>query len=152
MLIGTAWLSRASANTGYITGIVAPMIIFGIGQGLGLSTLTTGGIAGVASEDAAVAGGLVNVAHHTGGAFGLGILVTVFVAAGSNARGAQQLLADRVSASLTGAAILIAAALLVTLIPPPRGRRSAQDSRRVAASRNPAHPGAEVLTESRAAA
>jgi hypothetical protein len=63
MLIGAAWISRASVNTGYLTGIGAPMIIFGVGQGLGLSTLTTGGMAGAAPKDAGVAGGLVKVAH-----------------------------------------------------------------------------------------
>lgn len=68
-----------------------PMIIFGVGQGLGLSTLTTAGMAGVAPKDAGIAGGLINVAHHTGGALGLGILVTVFAAAGTGAHGPQQL-------------------------------------------------------------
>jgi predicted MFS family arabinose efflux permease len=81
MLIGTAWISRVSADTSYLAGIALPMVLFGIGQGLGLSTLTAGGMAGVARRDAGVAGGLVNVAHHTGGALGLGILVTIFAAA-----------------------------------------------------------------------
>jgi protein-S-isoprenylcysteine O-methyltransferase Ste14 len=128
------------------------MIIFGIGQGLGLSTLTTAGMAGVAPKDAGVAGGLVNVAHHNDGALGLGILVTVFAAAGTGAHGPQQLLADRVSASLTGAAIFLAAALLLTLITQRRAPRTALDSNRLAAAQNLAHPGAEVLTETRAAA
>jgi hypothetical protein len=81
MLIGTAWMSRVSVDTGYLLGIAVPMIVFGIGQGLGLSSLTTAGMAGVQPRDAAVAGGLVNVSHHLGGALGLGILVTVFDAA-----------------------------------------------------------------------
>jgi MFS family permease len=152
MLIGTAWISRASVNTGYLTGIVMPMIIFGAGQGLGLSTLTTAGMAGVVPKDAGVAGGLVNVAHHTGGALGLGILVTVFAAAGAGAQGPRQLLSDRVSASLTGAAIFLAAALLVTLITQRRAPRTALDHKRLAATQNLAYPGAEVLTETRAAA
>jgi hypothetical protein len=48
MLIGTAWMARVSVDTPYLTGIAIPMIIFGIGQGLGLSTLTNAGMAGVA--------------------------------------------------------------------------------------------------------
>ena len=120
MLVGTAWISRASVDTGYLTGLVMPMIIFGIGQGLGLSTLTTAGMAGVAPKDAGVAGGLVNVAHHIGGALGLGILVTVFAAAGSGAHSARELLAQGVSASLTGAALMLALALLVTVVARPR--------------------------------
>lgn len=152
MLIGTAWISRVSVDTGYLAGIALPMIIFGVGQGLGLSTLTTAGMAGVAREDAGVAGGLVNVAHHTGGALGLGILVTIFAAAGAGTHGPQQLLATRVSASLTGAAIFVAAALLVTLITHPRKSPTAVNSTRRAAAQHPAHPGAEILKENRAAA
>src|SRR5207248_55731 len=78
MLIGTAWMTRLSASTGYLTGLLAPMVIFGVGQGLGLSTLTTAGMAGIDARDAGVAGGLVNVFHHIGGALGLGILMTLF--------------------------------------------------------------------------
>jgi predicted MFS family arabinose efflux permease len=153
MLVGTAWISRLSADTSYLVGIALPMIIFGIGQGLGLSTLTSSGMTRVAREDAGVAGGLVNVAHHTGGALGLGILVTIFAGAGSGAHGAQ-LLADRVSAALTGAAIFVALALMVTLItrPPTLRGVSTRAEHDLAAAQSPAHPGAEVLSESRAAA
>ncbi|MCA1693483.1 MAG: hypothetical protein LC749_01435 [Actinobacteria bacterium] len=97
------------------------------------------------------AGGLVNVTHHTGGALGLGILITIFAAAGSGAHGPQQLLADRVSASLTGAAIFLAAALLVTLIAHPRASRATLDDA-AGGHAEPRPPGAEVLTEARAAA
>jgi MFS family permease len=115
MLAGTAWMSRVSADTGYVLGIAVPMVVFGIGQGLGLSSLTTAGMAGVEPRDAAVAGGLVNVSHHLGGAVGLGILVTVFDAAGGH-------LANRVSASLTVACLFLLLALVVTLLTrnPPR--------------------------------
>jgi hypothetical protein len=134
MLIGTAWMSRASVSTGYLTGIAPPMLVFGIGQGLGLSTLTTAGMAGVDPRDAGVAGGLVNVAHHLGGALGLGILVTVFAAAGSGAHGARELLADRVSASLTAATVFLVLAVVVTVVAHPRRRAEiALSENRVAA-------------------
>ena len=120
MLIGIAWLSRVGVDTPYLTGIALPMVVVGIGQGLGLSTLTNAGMAGVAGEDAGAAGGVVNVAHHLGGAVGLGILVTVFDAAGTEADGARALLAERTSAALTGAAVLLVIALLVVLIVRPR--------------------------------
>src|SRR4051812_46703626 len=123
MLIGTAWTSRVGADTAYAAGIALPMIVFGVGQGLGLSALTTGGMAGVAAQDAGVAGGLVNVAHHLGGALGLGILVTVFDAAGAAGDGPHELLAHRASAALTAAAAFLVLGLAVTLIA--RGRRAA---------------------------
>jgi hypothetical protein len=116
MLAGTAAMSRVSVTTGYALGIAVPMVVFGIGQGLGLSALTTGGMAGVGPRDAGIAGGLVNVAHHLGGAFGLGILVTVFDTAGAGAHGPQELLAHRVSAALTAATVFLLAALVVTIM------------------------------------
>ena len=120
MLIGTAWTSRVGTDTAYLVGIALPMLVFGIGQGLGLSALTTGGMAGVAAKDAGVAGGLVNVAHHLGGALGLGILVTVFDAAGAADDGPRELLAHRVSAALTAATAFLVLALLVRLMARPR--------------------------------
>jgi formate hydrogenlyase subunit 4 len=77
-------------------------------------------MAGVNSRDAGVAGGLVNVAHHLGGAFCLGVLVTVFNAAGSPGDTPQVLLADRVSAALTAACLFLVTALAVTLVARPR--------------------------------
>jgi MFS family permease len=127
MLVGTAWTSRVGPDTAYLAGIALPMLIFGVGQGLGLSALTTGGMAGVAAQDAGVAGGLVNVAHLLGGALGLGVLVTVFDAAGTAGDGPPELLAHRVAAALTAATAFLVLALLVTLI----ARR-----RRVAATRS----------------
>src|SRR3954449_771309 len=126
MLIGTAWTSRVGPDTPYVAGIAVPMVIFGVGQGLGLSALTTGGMAGVAAQDAGVAGGLVNVAHHLGGALGLGILVTVFDAAGGLGDTPHALLAHRVSAALTVAVAFLALALAVTLLTRPRRSAAAQ--------------------------
>jgi hypothetical protein len=124
--------------------------------GLGLSTLTNAGMAGIAARDAGAAGGLVNVAHHIGGAFCLGILVAVFEAAGSGAADARELLADRVSASLTAAAVLLVLALLVTLVAQPGTRpRIADDRAHVSAppgTANPVHPARRTLTEHSAAA
>jgi hypothetical protein len=38
-------MSRVPPTTGYVLDIAVPMIVFGIGQGFGLSTLTTAGMA-----------------------------------------------------------------------------------------------------------
>jgi EmrB/QacA subfamily drug resistance transporter len=153
MLVGTASMSRVSPTTGYALGIALPMIVFGIGQGFGLSALTTAGMAGVAPQDAAVAGGLVNVAHHLGGALGLGILVTVFDAAGGAAHG-RDLLADRVSAALMAACAFLVLALIVTGITPRRRRAdstpSEEDPSLLATTASPGHPAAEALGECQA--
>jgi predicted MFS family arabinose efflux permease len=114
-LIGMAWLSRLSADSSYVTGIALPMIAIGAGQGGALGPLTASGIAGVAPEDAGAASGLVNVAHQLGGSLGLGILVTVFAAAGSTTLGGRALFAHRVGASLTAGTAMLALALVVVI-------------------------------------
>jgi predicted MFS family arabinose efflux permease len=121
-LIGMAWLSRLDADSPYLTGVALPMVLIGIGQGGALGPLTAAGIAGVAPEDAGAASGLVNVAHQLGGSLGLGVLVTVFAAAGSAALDARDLLAYRVATALTAGTVMLvlALAVVVALIVRPR--------------------------------
>ena len=115
-LIGVAWLSRLSADTPYLTGIALPMVLIGSGQGGTLSPLTASGIAGATSQDAGAASGLVNVAHQLGGSLGLGILVTVFAAAGSDTLNPRDLLAHRVGTSLTAGTAMLALALVLVVV------------------------------------
>jgi MFS family permease len=94
-LIGMAWLSRLDADTPYLTGVALPMLLIGVGQGAALGPLTAAGIAGVQPQDAGAAGGVTNAAHQLGGSLGLGILVTVFAAAGSSTLGTRASLAHQ---------------------------------------------------------
>ena len=113
--IGMAWLSRVSADSSYLTGVALPMLLIGAGQGGVLAPITAAGVAGVAPEDAGAASGLVNVFHQIGGSLGLGILVTVFAAAGSAALDGRDLLAQQIGAALAGGAVLLALAFVVVL-------------------------------------
>lgn len=97
----------------------------GAGQGGSLGPLTASGIVDVAPEDAGAASGLVNVAHQLGGSLGLGILVTVFATAGT-ATGARDLLARRVSTSLTAGTAMLAVALMLVVMPIARPGRTAR--------------------------
>jgi EmrB/QacA subfamily drug resistance transporter len=78
VLAGMAWLSRISPGTGYLPGVLGPMLLFGFGIGIAFVPLTTAALAGVRPEDAGAASGMVNVTQQVGGALGLAILVTVF--------------------------------------------------------------------------
>jgi EmrB/QacA subfamily drug resistance transporter len=113
--IGMAWLSRVSADSSYLTGVALPMLLIGAGQGGVLAPITAAGVAEVAPEDAGAASGLVNVFHQIGGSLGLGILVTVFAAAGSAGLDGRDLLAHQIGAALTGGAVLLALAFVVVL-------------------------------------
>jgi cyanate permease len=115
-MIGMAWLSRLSSDSSYWTAIALPMVLIGLGQGGTLSPLTVSGVAGVAPEDAGAASGLVNVSHQMGGSLGLSILVFVFATAGSGISDARELLAHRISTSLTAGTGMLALALIIIFI------------------------------------
>jgi EmrB/QacA subfamily drug resistance transporter len=131
-LFGMAWLSRIGADTPYTTGIAIPMAILGLGAAAAFTPLTTAGVAGVASEDAGAASGLVNVAHQLGGSLGLGVLVTVFASAQAPAHVRELAsasprplgLAHAISTSLMAGTAMLALALgvVVLLLRPPRTR------------------------------
>jgi len=123
-LVGMAWLSRVGTGTPYLTGVAIPMMILGLGAACAFTPLTTAGVAGVASEDAGAASGLVNVAHQLGGSLGLGLLVTVFASA-LPAGPARAGLAHAISTSLTAGTVMLALALAVVLVAGRRPRRGA---------------------------
>jgi EmrB/QacA subfamily drug resistance transporter len=113
--LGMAWLGQVAPDTPYLLGVALPMVLIGAGQGCTLSPLTVAAVAGVASEDAGAASGLVNVAHQLGGSLGLGLLVVVFAAAGGHVTDPRVGLAHQVAASLTASAVFLTAALVTVL-------------------------------------
>jgi len=106
-LLGMGWLAQVDAASAYLTGVAVPMVLIGAGQGLAFAPLTSFGIAGVVSEDAGAASGLVNTAHQLGMATGLAILV----AGSADVAG----LAAQVSTALTWGTGLLTLCLLVVL-------------------------------------
>lgn len=114
-IVGMWWLSRAGADTSYLSGVALPMVLIGIGQGGSLGPLTASGIAGVQPKDAGAAGGVVNVAHQIGGSLGLGVLIAVFTAADTPALTGSALLSHRISASLEVDSLMLVLALLIVL-------------------------------------
>jgi hypothetical protein len=135
---GIAWLSRITAGTAYFPHIAIPLALVGTGIGIAFAPLTAAGIAGVAQADAGAASGLLNVAQQLGASLGLGILITVFAAAGRDAARhpvagasaqleARHELAHSVATAITGSAAFLALALAVAvvLMRPARTRREA---------------------------
>jgi hypothetical protein len=76
--IGMVWLTRIDTGSSYLSGVLPPMLLFGLGMGLNFVTLTLTAVSGVAPEDSGAASGLLNATQQVGGSLGLSILVTVF--------------------------------------------------------------------------
>jgi EmrB/QacA subfamily drug resistance transporter len=141
---GLAWLTQVSVTSGYLTGILGPMLVFGLGMGLLFVPLTIVAVSGVAPREAGAASSLLNVTQQVGGSLGLSILVTVFGTASRNeattqvgqflanasselqarfqqtgqlpAQYAHQVLAHGISTAFQLAAVFAVLALLVSLV------------------------------------
>ena len=88
-LSGLAWLSQVSVASGYVDGILGPMLLFGLGMGLLFVPLTIVAVSGVPPHEAGAASSLLNVMQQVGGSLGLSILVTVFGTASRNEAASQ---------------------------------------------------------------
>ncbi len=88
VVAGMTWLSQLSAGTSYLSGVLGPMLLLGLGMGLAFVPLTMASLAGVPPQDSGAAASMVNVMQQVGGALGLSILVTVF---GTATRAASRL-------------------------------------------------------------
>ncbi|MFE2548205.1 MFS transporter [Streptomyces sp. NPDC059355] len=136
---GLLWLSRMSADGSYLTDVLGPSILVGLGLSVAFVQLTALAVDGVPRQDAGLAGGLVNTTRQVGGAIGLAALATL---AGSVTAGAsagtpplEALTAGYRTAFAVSAAVLLTTALLALLLtrrtPPvgsPRPIRSEQEA------------------------
>ena len=127
VIAGMAWLSTVSQSTGYLSGVLGPMLLFGIGMGVVFVPLTMASLAGVRPEDSGAASSMVNVMQQVGGSLGLAALVTVFGSASRNAAAhplagatalaqAHHVLTHGMATSFLVATIFDVCALLVILI------------------------------------
>jgi EmrB/QacA subfamily drug resistance transporter len=133
VIAGMAWLTRITATSGYLPGVLGPMLLFGTGVGLAFVPLTTMSLAGVHPDDAGAASSMVNVAQQAGGAIGLAVLVTAFGTATRGAAGAaagpaaaHQLLAHGMAAAFSVATVFDVCALLVVAVAALAARRAAR--------------------------
>jgi EmrB/QacA subfamily drug resistance transporter len=142
--VGLILLSRISPDSGYVGGLLIPIVLFGLGMGFVFVPVTIVALSGVDNHESGAASGLLNAMQMVGGSLGLAILVTVFgtasrneaadqvkafLAAATPAQRAQfaqtrtlpepyasQVLAHGVSAAFRLAAILAVVALIVTVV------------------------------------
>lgn len=87
--VAMVWFTQIAPDSSYVTGVMGPMIVFGLGLGLTFVTLTLTAVSGIAQQQVGAASGLLNAMQGVGGALGLSILVTVFGSA-SRSEGRKQ--------------------------------------------------------------
>jgi EmrB/QacA subfamily drug resistance transporter len=81
---GLGWLSRLTVSSGYTSGLLGPMLLFGFGLGFLFVPLTLTAVSHVRREESGAASSLLNAMQQVGGSLGLSILVTVFGTASRN--------------------------------------------------------------------
>ena len=114
VVAGMAWLSRLAPGTGYLAGVLGPMLLIGAGMGVVFVPLTMASLSGVRPEDSGAASSMVNVMQQVGGSLGLAVLVTAAGSAVGHAAG-QAAVVHGMSRAFTLAAVLDVLALLVVL-------------------------------------
>ncbi|MEV0402102.1 MFS transporter [Actinoallomurus sp. NPDC050550] len=107
--VGMLWLTRLSAHSGYASGVLGPMMLFGLGAGLVFLPITVTILSGVRREDSGAASGTLQTMQQVGGALGMAVLVSVY---GTALRHGG--LTHGVSVAFTVGTIFVLVALAVT--------------------------------------
>lgn len=116
LLAGAAgWLWRLEPGDGYLTGLLGPLLLMGVGVGLSFMPLNVTILAGIEPREAGAASGLLQTLQWLGGTLGLSILVTVYGTATRHATGSPSEILTEGAARAFGVGSLIAlTALLVS--------------------------------------
>jgi EmrB/QacA subfamily drug resistance transporter len=119
MVIGLVWLTRLDVASGYFPALFGPLLLMGIGGGLGFSPLNVIIMSTVPVRDAGAAGGALQTMQQIGSSLGLAVLVTVFgrvsAAAIASHESADQVLVSGMTSAYLVAAGCAVAAFIVAL-------------------------------------
>ncbi|HTW06872.1 MAG TPA: MFS transporter [Acidimicrobiales bacterium] len=78
---GMVWLAQLGAHTGYVDGLLGPLILVAVGMGMVIAPSINTGTFGVAPQDAGVASATVTVGQQLGASVGTSLLNTIFASA-----------------------------------------------------------------------
>jgi MFS family permease len=76
VVAGLLLLARTPIDASYVVDLLPPMILIGLGAGLGFPSLMTLAMSGATPSDSGLASGLVNTSVQVGGAVGPAVLAT----------------------------------------------------------------------------
>ena len=74
---GLGWLSQISTGSTFVTDLLGPYVLIGLGMGLAVTPIAVAGTAGVPREEAGLASGLLNTSRTVGASVGLAALATL---------------------------------------------------------------------------
>jgi hypothetical protein len=120
------WITQINATSNYVTDVMGPMLLFGLGAGCVFLPLNMLILTGVQPQDSGAAGGVLQAMMQVGGALGLAILVSVFGGATRDATvhtvshvsaqaQARDILAHAISSALSVGAIFALCVCLVAI-------------------------------------
>lgn len=94
--VATVWLTRLSLDSAYLTDVLGPLLLFGLGAGLALVSHNLIAMSEAAPEESGAASGVLQAMLTVGGSLGLALLVT---ASGRATRSARESLPAELSAA-----------------------------------------------------
>jgi len=75
--VGYLFLSLISITESYFGGLLGPMLLIGLGTGLGFTAINIAALTGTRRGEEGLASGLINTSRQIGGPIGLAVLLTV---------------------------------------------------------------------------
>ncbi|MBO2454385.1 MFS transporter [Actinomadura barringtoniae] len=117
---GLAWFSQISPNGAYLTDVLGPSLITGIGGGILFVATTIAATTSASASESGLASGVINTTQQIGGALGLAMAVAVSSTVTGHNLTPQSLNDGFQAAVLTSAAIALAGIALAQLLTPPR--------------------------------
>jgi EmrB/QacA subfamily drug resistance transporter len=104
------WLTRIGVHSGYVSAVLGPLMVTGLGFGLTIAPSMNTGTFAVAPADAGVASATLNTGQQIGGSIGTSLLNTIFASAVANYLTSHlnpaTLVHGHPSASLLGASLI----------------------------------------------
>jgi MFS family permease len=111
---GVAWLSQLSADSGYVAGVLGPIILTAVGCGFMYPAMALVALTDVPRGEAGAASGMLQAAQQIGGSLGLAALGSVFAAAAAG--GGRLALATGIAAGFTGGTVIMAVVTLIAVL------------------------------------
>ncbi|HEX5119186.1 MAG TPA: MFS transporter [Pseudonocardiaceae bacterium] len=121
LVAGLVWLTRLTPASGYLVDVLGPLVVLGVGAGIGFAPLNVVIMGNVEPRDSGAAGGVLQTMQNMGATLGLAVLATVFGIAQRHAAGqgvAPALVAGMTHAITVGVGFAVASVVVALTFRP----------------------------------